>query len=240
MIKKASATNGIPKKYWGVWQRQLLETATSKDDTSLVLWMQTQQYHIDIRIPAACANIRKVSSLEDYTHEELLLLASQQGFAGITQVIPSTTKSSDICQWQREIDYQPQTVARDVGKMVFTDVNTMIETGLDDVYLEVWRRLEQSQELNFFEATTGKNRQGLKTPAYLMRAGNFVAYARPRTAPLPKSTSLLDAIAACKPQREQLLDWLDMEISFGEVIDDKYWKIQHSTLPFKGSLIIYF
>ena len=124
-----------------------------KDDTSLVLWMQTQQYHIDIRIPATLTAIRAVHSLEDYSDEELLLLASQQGFAGITQVAPSTAKSSDICQWHREIDFQPQTNTRDIGKMVFTDANTIIETGIDDVYLEVWQRLENSQKSCLFEFT---------------------------------------------------------------------------------------
>lgn len=75
-------------------------------------------------------------------------------------------------------------------------------------------------------------------PAYLMRVGNWVAYARPRSVIFPKYNSLLDAITSYKPQREELLDWLDMEISFGEIIDEKHWKIKHSTLPFKEQLTI--
>ena len=74
-------------------------------------------------------------------------------------------------------------------------------------------------------------------PAYQMRAGNFVAYARPRNVALPQTASLLACIKIDQPTRQQLLDWLDMEISFGEVIDEKHWKIKHSTLPFKESLI---
>ena len=228
----------LPTEYIGVWQRDLLETAITKDDTSLVFWMQTQQYHIDIRIPATLAVIRPVHSLADYNDEELLILASQQGFAGITQVTPSTVKSSDICQWHREIDFQPQTDARDIGKMVFTDADTIIETGIDDVYLEVWRRLEDSQKPYSFKFTIGKNRKGLARAAYCMRAGNFVAYARPRQIVMPKIASLIDAIYTIKPARDELLDWLDMEISFGEVIDEKSWKIKHSTLPFKEGLIM--
>ncbi|MEQ1598406.1 MAG: hypothetical protein ABL880_03465 [Methylotenera sp.] len=228
----------VPSKYIGVWQRELLETATAKDDSSLVLWMQTQQYHIDIRIPANRSQLSQVDKLEDYTNEELLQLATQQGFAGITQVTSATSNSSDICQWHREIDFQPQTNARDIGKMVFTDANTVIETGMDDAYLEVWRRLENSQEPCWFKLTTGKNYKGLETPAYLMRAGKFVAYTRPRQFSLPKSTSLDHAIQIYKPQRELLLDWLDVEISFGEVLDDKHWKIKHSTLPFIEQLTV--
>lgn len=224
----------------GVWQRELLETATLKDDASLVLWMQTQRFHIDIRIPANRPKLPKVAKLQDYTNEELLQLANQQGFAGITQVTSFTANSSDICQWHREMDFQPQTEARDIGKMVFTDANTVIETGIDETYLEVWRRLENSQQPSWFKFTTGKNYKGIETPAYLMRAGNFVAYSRQRQFALPKSASLFNAIEDSKPQRKQLLDWLDLEISFGEMLDDKHWKILHSTLPFKEQLTVSF
>jgi Protein HRI1 len=233
-----TANNPVPADYMGVWQRELLETATSKDDSSTVLWMQTQQYHIDIRIPANRPQLSKVDKLEDYTNEELLQLTTQQGFAGITQVTNHSATSSDVCQWHHEMDFQPQTVARDIGKMVFTNANTVIETGIYDAYLEVWRRLENSQEPCWFKLTTGKNRKGLETPAYLMRVGNFVAYARARQVALPKSTSLDNAIQIYKPEHELLLDWLDAEISFGEILDDKCWKIKHSTLPFKEQLTV--
>ena len=73
--------------------------------------------------------------------------------------------------------------------------------------------------------------------AYQMRAGNFVAYARPRNVALPQAASLLAGIKTYQPARQQLLDWLDMEISFGEMLDEKHWKIKHSTLPFKENLI---
>jgi hypothetical protein len=228
----------VPINYMGVWRRELLETATDKDSSSLVLWMQTQHYHIDLRIPASRANLRTAQSLQDYSDDELLLLAAQQGFAGITQVTPATATSSDVCQWLREMDFQPTTGARDIGKMVFTDANTLVETGVDAAYLEVWRRLENSEEPQFFAFSTGKNRHGLEVPAYLMRAGNYVAYARPRTITLPKAPSLYHAIHTYKPKRELLLDWLDMEISFGEMLDERHWKIQHSSLPFKELLVV--
>ena len=121
--------------------------------------------------------------------------------------------------------------------MVFTDANTVIETVIDDAYLEVWRRLEYSQKPCWFKFTPGKNRKGLAMPAYCMRTGNFVAYARPRQIVLPKIASLIHAIHAIKPAQDKLLDWLDMEISFGEMIDEQHWKITHSTLPFKENLI---
>ena len=155
----------INYNYIGVWQRYLLETTAIKDDSSLVLWIQSQHYHIDVRIPAICTGFKTASALQDYSDAELMLLASQQGFAGLTCVTPSTVTSSEVCQWLREMDYQAPTDARDIGKMVFTDADTVIETGVDDAYLEVWRRLNNIQEPCIFEMTTGINRKGL-SPYY--------------------------------------------------------------------------
>lgn len=237
-IQKIPSSKPVPSNYIGVWQRHLLETTLIKDDSSLVLWMQSQYYHIDVRIPAICTGFRAASALQDYTDAELLLLANQQGFAGLTHVTPSTVNSSEVCQWVREMDYQAPTDARDIGKMVFTDVDTVIETGVYDAYLEVWRRLDSSQEPCFFALYTGNNHRGVATPAYLMRTGRYVAFARPRAIALPKAPTLIHAIQSHKPMRELLLDWLDMEISFGEMFDDNHWQIKHSTLPFKQNLII--
>ena len=254
MHTKIPTTKPVPANYMGVWQRDLLETATHKDDSSLVFWMQTQHYHIDIRIPAACTYLREVKELAEYNDDELLILASQQGFAGITVVTPSTSTSSDVCQWLRKIDFQPtlncqpNTESRDIGKMLFTDSNTVIETGVDDAYLEVWRRLAHSAKPYFFSSIIGENRHGVQTPAYCMRAGKYIAYIRLRlealpsitlpAATLPKAPTLLNLIQTNKPSRELLLSWLDMEISFGEILDTNHWQIKYSTLPFKlGSVI---
>ena len=229
----------LPAQYIGVWQRELLETQTIKDTTSLVLWMQSQHYHIDLRIPRAVqTGLRKVESLQDYNDDELLLLASQQGFAGITNVTLANNQSSDICQWLREIDFQPKTSARDMGKMVFTDENTVVETGIDTAYLEVWRRLTSSQEAYLSTFAIGQDRNGLTSEAYLICSGKYVAFARPRVTQLPISASLISALDLYKPTREQLLDWLDMEISFGEMLDDKHWRITYSSLPFKVGLVM--
>ena len=236
--QKIPLSKPVPSNYIGVWQRYLLETTAIKDDSSLVLWMQSQHYHIDVRIPAICTGFRAASALQDYSDAELLLLASQQGFAGLTRVTPSTVTSSEVCQWLREMDYQAPTDARDIGNMVFTDANTVIETGIDDAYLEVWRRLENSFEPCFFTLCTGNNHRGVATPAYLMRTGRYIAFARPRAMAVPKAPSLIQAIQSQKPSHEQLLDWLDIEISFGEMVDDNHWQIKHSTLPFKQNLII--
>ncbi len=105
--------------------------------------------------------------------------------------------------------------------MVFFDENTMLEMGIDESYLEVWRRRPHSQEPHLFSPATGQNRLGLINKAYLMRTGRYVAFASPRAIELPTSESLYDAIKTEKPTREKLLDWLDMEVSFGQMLNNK-------------------
>ena len=67
-----------------------------------------------------------------------------------------------------------------------------------------------------------------------------MGYVRARIVDLPKANSLLSAIQSYKAEHVELLYWLDMEISFGEMVDDKKWQIQHSTLPFKEKSIVSF
>ncbi|MBU2641758.1 MAG: hypothetical protein KJ889_08140 [Gammaproteobacteria bacterium] len=40
-------------------------------------------------------------------------------------------------------------------------------------------------------------------------------------------------IAQTRPSRAQLLDWLNVEISFGHRNGPAPWRIEHSTLPFR-------
>ena len=138
------------------------------------------------------------------------------------------------------MDFQPVTQQRDVGKMVFETPNFLIETGLDADYLEHWQRLTNSQNAAFFKCVKGTNRHGVETPAYLMRAGQYIAYARPRSVVLPQSQSLMHAINLHNLSVETLCDWLDMEISFGEILNERSWQIKYSTLPFKQGLMIDF
>jgi hypothetical protein len=228
----ATLSAAVPLRYQGVWQRILFENAQQHDTSSLVLWMQSQHYHIDLRIPTQRGTLSQVTALAEYSEQELLQLASQQGFAGITQV------SSNICQWQREMDFQPENGTRDIAKMAFDGLDTLLETGIDSDYLEIWKKLADSHTPCQLQMSTGNCRDGSKVPAYLMQAGKWMAFARPRKVSVPNANSMLGAIAQHQPSREVLLDWLDMEISFGECLDEEHWRILHSSLPFKEQVVM--
>ena len=224
------ASKSVPASYYGVWRRVLLENKQGRDADSLVLWMQTSSIHADIRIPASRPDFSGYTRLEECPVPDLRWIASQQGFYGMTFV------QADICKWQRQHDFQPNNGLRDIAKIAFTSENEMLETGVDENYLEIWRRIQGTEVNLSYHVVNGENRYGCSVLAYVINAGNQVAYVRPRTAHIPDANSLIEAIDLYQPNHETLLDWLDFEISFGQKMDDEYWKIRHSTHPFREGM----
>jgi hypothetical protein len=220
-------TFSVPSRYLGVWKRTLLEQQGSQDTSSLVLWMQTEREHADIRIPASRPDFSGCKDLQDCSSDQLRWLATQQGFSGVTEV------NSSICQWHREMDFQPKTDARDIGVMAFDGKDTLLETGIDVPYFEVWKKLEYSHLNVNSSLVSGEDRHGVATTSRLLIAGNHFAFVRPRNAVLPQASSLQVIIDKHYQSMHTLLDWLDFEISFGEIVDHITGLIQYSTLPFR-------
>jgi len=217
----------VPAKYLGVWKRTLLEQQGIQDKSSLVLWIQTPHYHADIRIPTQRPDFSKCVYLHDCSADQLRWLVTQQGFTGTTEVKSAT------CQWHREFDYQPTSGLRDIGEMVFDGNDTLLETGIDTPYFEIWKKVEYSHLNLSTHQLIGVDRHGVETPARILKAGNQFAYVRPRNANLPQPACIKTSIYKHYEDMHALLDWLDFEISFGEIVDDMTGIIHHSTLPFR-------
>ncbi|MEO6696680.1 MAG: hypothetical protein ABIN45_01615 [Gammaproteobacteria bacterium] len=222
--------NPVPDHYLGVWQRLSLESAAGVDTATRVYWLQTLVLHADIRVPADRPDFREKHGLQDLTIDELRLLARQQGFAGVTLV------EGDTCLWRRHIDYQPPTGGRDIGRMAF-DNDRIVEDGLESSYREVWQRLPDSTgetiALRFLEEHSSG---GLAVPrkGYLVASGDYFIFARDRAAALPRMPSLAALLEEPNLARDQIIDMLDFEISFGRRQCGRApWEIQLSTLPFR-------
>jgi hypothetical protein len=227
------SVNEVPKPYLGMWRRTLLEQADVIDTTTFVLVIQTEQYHADIRIPDARPDFSKVKHLADCSLEQLRWLATQQGFTGITHI------NGNTCQWVRDYDFQPSNDQRDIGEMTFESDDIVVETGVDTEYREVWERVMNSYINLSVHHVNGIDRHGNKTPARLLTANHSFAYVRTRSVALPKASNMLEAIDSNKPNKDLLLDWLDFEISFGEIIDRHHGQIKHSTFPFKEGEVMH-
>ena len=232
-MNKPLAHRTVPANYYGVWRRSLLENAQGNDTSSIVFWMQTYNFHADIRIPAARPDFSAYSCLEECALNDLHWLAMQQGFYGVTNV------SGDICQWHRQHDFQPKSGNRDIAKVAFTSADEMLETGIDENYLEIWHKLEGSHLNLQTLMMRGENRHGESLHAYLLQAGKQLIYVRPRSKAIPEARNLTAAIELYQPNLETLLDWLDFEITLGQMIDDENWQIRHSTHPFLEGKIMH-
>ncbi|MBC7701292.1 hypothetical protein [Aquabacterium sp.] len=228
----------VPERYRGVWSRTLLETPTQRDDTSLVLWMQTELWHADLRIPLAARADRIKAPLSAMSTPQLHALALQSGFCGITQLERRAPHEDEICTWHRHVDYQPPGLSPDAGWMVFECDDRVIETGVHGVYREVWERLPDSTG-----PCTFREHADALDPARVTRiltAGRYIMQVRPRDGAWPADTvpgDTLSEVLARHPNQASSL--LDFEVSFG-VLDGGEglrWTLHHSTLPERESAL---
>ncbi len=219
-----SAVPEVPAAYLGVWKRTLLRAPGIEDTTSRVYWLQTKNWHADIRVPAERPALAGTRDLQSLSRDELLGLARQQGFAGITVI------EGDICRWQRLYDYQPPSGANDIGRMVFETPACLHEYGVEADYFEIWERLPGS---------SGPCRaiHSSAAPAMLwLEAGDYCMRVRPRARPLAQSASL--AAVAEDMDEAGLCELLDFEISFGQKKPGGVWQVLLSTLPWlEGSML---
>lgn len=193
----------VPPGYRGVWTRTLLQTPDLRDDTTFVRWMQLGRWHADLRIPAAVQAARSAVPLSQCSPEQRALLATQQGFCGLTQV--ATGEAGEVCTWHRVVDYQPPGLTPDAGIMVFETPACVVETGVHGIYREIWHRLPDStgRLIALSESEPADGQPSVR----LFIAGRYLMRVWPRQSTGP-----------------------DFEISFGPV-DAGRWHIEQSTLP---------
>ena len=207
----------VPVAYRGVWRRTLLEGCGIPTDTSsTVLWLQTARWHADLRLPGGRPDFAGAREPAGYSLAQRLWLSSQQGFSGATEVL------EDRCQWHHELDFQPTTMGRDIGTMIFHADGTIIEEyGVDTDYHETWHRLPESLGPSAAWCSGGN------LPAWLLVAGDCFFLVRPRVRPSPPGARLV-AVVLERPE------CLDFELSYGRIFGaETPWLILHSTLPWR-------
>jgi hypothetical protein len=218
----AAANPPIPPGLAGVWQRTLLEgPGIERDTQSTVIWLQTERWHGDLRLPPHRPDFRGCSCVADCSPEQQHWLAGQQGFAGITEV------HSMVCQWHRKIDYQPPSGRRDIGSLAFSeDGATLQEHGIDAQYHETWQRLPGSVGPSFAWRRVDPGPMEL-----LLIAQGYFLYVRDRPQPITGAPNLRSLLAQTPASAPQLLD---LELSFGQrSAASTGWLISGSTLPWR-------
>lgn len=223
----------VPNQYLGLWHRTLLQQSPHPDTRSLVYWLQTNRWHADLRIPPDRPDFTNVKNLNDCDDNHLTWLATQQGFFGTTAVHGAR------CQWHRHVDFQPVSGRRDIGQMAFNGNDRLIEVGVEAEYLEVWQRMPDSAGESAVLELASEAGQTPQRRTWLLVAGDWFAYVRARVEVLPPAASFSELVATKRPSREQLIEWLDFEISFGRRSGEHAWRIAHSTLPFKEGAVLF-
>lgn len=234
----------VPQSFVGVWQRTLLEGEGLVTDTaSQVFWLQTRHWHGDLRLPPDRPDFAGCTSIAATSPQQRRWLASQKGFAGLTEVVVrdavdtrqgATTpaaQSRTSCEWHRRIDFQPAGPSRDIGIMLFSpDQNSVEEYGVESAYHETWHRLPGSGGPSAaWQRSTDSSSGPL---ALLLIAGGYFFHLRDRFAALPAAAGATELSAVIARTGNSAP--LDMELSFGE------WKsahergiILHSSLPWR-------
>lgn len=214
----------VPDAYLGVWQRLLLRTPQLEDTTSEVYWLQTRDWHGDIRVPANRTVCSGKTSLAQLDRAELLGLTTQQGFAGVTEVV------GDICRWHRRIDFQPPSGFNDVGRMQFETTERVLEFGVEQNYFEIWQRLPDSVTNPWVDIRYADSSGADPTPGLIqMGIGKYFIHVRPRPLCLPAAGSTTE--------NDALRHWVDLEISFGAQTAGGSKHVLRSTHPWREGLI---
>lgn len=206
----------------GLWRRSLIAWPDGREDrTTFVNWLQGPGLYLDLRQPEGAPAFSGVTCLSDLKPVHMEWLARQEGFAG------ELVHEDGWFEWRRDIDFQPQAVYSDMGRLWVED-DVMIEEGKDIPYIEHWHREPLAGGM-VWGARLEDRETGAK--GAILRYGHLFMFARERLAATPAHHSLSECVAGAR-DLAQAREFLDCEIAQGAVTSAG-WIIQRSTLPFR-------
>lgn len=217
----------VPTEWVGAWQ---LCSSTERS-----YWLQTRRLHGSLGIATHRPDFSGRQGWADFSYEELMLLAEQRGVAG------ACIAHEGILHRRRQIDYLPRRGDPWLRRLR-REGDRLIDTSLDGRDAMAWQQLAGADQeivaLRFQDAGLGKDGDDQRK-GYLLIAGPCFMFVRDRVVFTQRADSLA-TLAECKDfSREQLIEVLDFEISFGRRPDDGApWPIQLSTLPFREGRLL--
>lgn len=211
----------VPEEYVGAWKK--------RSNVDQAYWIQTHRLHAIIVIPSNRPDFSGRKSWADFSDDELMLLANQGGVSGACMA------AEDILHRRRQVDYLPQRGDPFLRRMRRDGVQLFDEC-LDGRHRCTWDLLADGHNeivaLRFHDVEVG-NSGGEQCRGYLLVVGPYFLYVRDRQVATQRAESLA-VLAECKNfTREQLIEVLDFELSFGRRDGEKPWMIELSTIPFR-------
>lgn len=221
----------------GCWRRSWIEFADGeRDDTTIVIWLQTASLMVDVRLPADRADLDCRRGLGDCTIADMRVLAASDASSGFTECGPVTTNSDGLrsatASWHTRghgVNFQPVSAFPEPGLMTWSDDATvMFERAPSGAYTEEWRLVPGSRDPLFVASLDSGS---------MYRGGEIAVLVRDRVVPIPRPArlpELLDEYAGDRTTQEALLD---CEFSVAR-LTDRGWMIFASTLPWKEGTVI--
>jgi hypothetical protein len=228
-----SLYGSVPEKMIGCWERLDIRFSDGTEDKSArVIWLQTLSGVGDIRIAASRPNLRGRKGFGDCSKDELLKLAEQDCFCGVTLFDPDA-KPFPTASWPKEaylFRFQPVITFPEPGWIEWQNSGTcIIEKAPSGAYEEDWRLQSGSRS---FAAHLTKRDASTTTCLYV--AGEHAIYARNRADDLPSDKTLLELARDAKYDRDRLQELLDCEFSYARRAQPGGgYTIEVSTLPWR-------
>jgi hypothetical protein len=223
----------VPVDMIGCWNRCGFRVSGRGEVNDVsAIWIQTLSGVADIRIANARPALAERSGFADCSTDELLALAEQDCFCGITRFDPLATPWP-TADWPTEsylFRFQPVITFPEPGWIEWRDAGTcMIERAPSGAYEEDWRVQPNSRD---FALHMRERASGPRTQAYI--CGAHAIYARNRAVDLPADKTLLELASEAGYDRRFLEDILDCEFSYAfSPRPGEDYTIVASTLPWR-------
>ena len=230
-------TPTVPDLMFGCWRRAWIEYADgARDDTTTVVWLQTESTMADVRIAAVRPDLSDRAGLHECTAAELRSLAVNDASSGFTECGPveidADGRRSSIAEWHTRgygINFQPVSVFPEPGLMSWNDNGTvMFERAPSGAYEEEWRLVPGSRDL----LSVSHIADGT-----VLRAGPVAVFMRDRKVPVPRLARLQDLLDEYDADRPMMEALLDCEFSVAE-LHGADWVISASTLPWREGTVL--
>ncbi len=222
---------------YGCWRRSWIRFADGTfDDTTTVVWLQTESQMVDVRINDVClydygSDISRRSGLHDCSMDELRAIASNDASSGFTECGPPTVGADGVrcatASWNTRghgVNFQPVSAFPEPGLMTWNeDATVMMERAPSGAYVEEWKLVPGSRDpLSVID-------DGLATT---YRSGDVAVFVRDRATPIPRQARLLELLDEYATDRTVIESLLDCEFSVAELSGGE-WRVTASTLPWR-------
>jgi hypothetical protein len=220
----------------GCWRRAwILFSDGTRDDTTNVVWLQTESSMVDVRI-AGDRPVMSARGLHECSVDELRMIASADASSGFTEcaepVVGADGLRAATATWHTRghgVNFQPVSAFPEPGLMSWNDDGTvMMERAPSGAYVEEWRLVPGSRDplaVTHIDDET------------IYRAGTVVVFVRDRRVAVPRTARLLELLDEYETDRSIVEALLDCEFSVAEH-NGAEWVITASTLPWREGEVL--